>query len=273
MARPIIGRQDALQALTAKDIRAYWNTHYLPANATFALAGDLPFEQALELIDRATAQWKPARTTARRPSAPVQDVDGRVAVQNMPARQETVLALASAVGPWKSLNVPAISVLATLAGDGEGSLITRDLVRRRGVLVSGGSLAWLNRDAGAIGFTGTVRPSGLARGVTSLLKLAEQLKKSPSQSDFQRATGFVRGDILRQWLRPLDVAVQLCQQALLGDSEIGPLHDLEALAKVTPQHLTELAETLFERDALRIAAAGPVDPNGDLSRLFAARIG
>lgn len=268
MARPIIGRPETLAEIRAADVQAYWSGHYQPHKATFAVAGDLEFTEVLDLVEKATANWPASTTPARPATAPAAVRANRVLTEHMPDRKETVFALASSVGPWKSIDLPVTSVLATIAGDGEGSWIARDLVRRRGLLLSGGALAWLNRDAGAIGFSGTVRPTGVQRGIASLLKLADGLKNPPSPEDFKRAVGYVRGDILRQWLRPLDVAVQLCQQALLGDERIGPLHDLEALATVRPEQVMALAKELFEPSRLRLAVAGPIDPGVKLDDLL-----
>jgi predicted Zn-dependent peptidase len=257
MARPIIGRPEALQRVTAAEVRRYWQANYQPEQATFALAGDLSLDDALALIDKAVGHWQAAPADIPPASAPTLPSGGPVRIEAMDGRQETVLAIGAAVGPWRSIDQAGLSVLAALAGEGEGSLVVRDLVRRRGLLHSGGALAWLNRDAGVFGLNGTTRPADVGAAAESLLGVLRRLQQPAVPADFRRAAGYVRGDILRQWLRPLEVAIQLCHQALMGDTQYGPLHDLRELATVTPDRIQALAERIFAPERLRLALAGP----------------
>ena len=257
MGRPIIGRPEALQQVTAADVRRYWQVHYRPAKATFALAGDLTLEEALALIEKAVGHWPGATADIPPASAPTFPPGGPVRLERMDGRQETVVALGAAVGPWRDLDQAGLSVLAALAGEGEGSLVVRDLVRRRGLLHSGGALAWLNRDAGVFGLNGSTRPTNVVAAAQGLLTIVRRLQSVATPVDFRRATGYVRGDTLRQWQRPLEVAIQLCHQALMGDTQYGPLHDLRELETVTPERLLALAQQIFAPGRLRLALAGP----------------
>lgn len=264
MARPIIGRPDALRAVTAKEVHRYWAAHYVPAKATLGLAGDLSLEEALELAGNAVGNWQPAAASIPAPSAPALQANGLVRVETMEGRQETVLAIGAPVAAWRDIDHGATAVLATLAGDGEGSLTVRSLVRKKGLLLNGGALAWLNRDAGVLGLTGTTRPDGAVAAVEGIAAVIRQLQRAPAGEDFRRAVGYARGEILRQWLRPLDVAIQLCHQALMGDTEYGPLRDLHELAAVTPEQVQRLAQDVFAPERLRLAVAGPAT---DIARL------
>jgi predicted Zn-dependent peptidase len=270
MARPIIGRPDALQRVTAAEVRRYWHGHYRPEKATFALAGDLSLDEAVALIEQAVGAWQTTVTAIPPASAPVFAEAGRVRLETMEGRQETVLALGVPVGPWRSIDQAGTSVLAALAGEGEGSFLARDLVRRRGLLHSGGALAWLNRDAGVFGLTGTTRPAGALAAAEGMLAILRRLQQPPEPADFRRAVGYVRGDSLRQWLRPLDVAIQLCHQALMGDTQYGPLHDLRELAAVTPERVQALAQRLFTPDHLRLALAGPATNLAEVARIISS---
>lgn len=270
MARQIIGRPDALQHVTAAEVRRYWQAHYRPEKATFALAGDLSLDDAVALIEAAVGHWGAAVPAIPAPSAPALSDAGPVRIEAMEGRQETVLALGAPVGPWRSIDQAGISVLAALAGEGEGSLVVRDLVRRRGLLHNAGALAWLNRDAGVFGLNGTTRPSEAAAAAAGLLAILQRLQGPAVPADFRRAAGYVRGDILRQWMRPLDVAIQLCHQALMGDTHFGPLHELRELDTVTPERVQDLAQRIFEPGRLRLALAGPPTDIDAVARVLAA---
>lgn len=268
MARPIIGRPDALLQVTAADVRRYWQGHYRPEKATFALAGDLSLDDAVALIEQAVGPWQTVETAIPPASAPVFAGTGPVRLETMEGRQETVLALGVPVGPWRCIDQAGTSVLAALAGEGEGSFLARELIRRRGLLHSGGALAWLNRDAGVFGLTGTTRPADALAAAQGMLAILRRLQQLPEPADFRRAVGYVRGDSLRHWLRPLDVAIQLCHQALMGDTQYGPLHDLRELETVTPQRVQALAQTLLRPDQLRLALAGPAANMADVARII-----
>lgn len=270
MARPILGRAAALQAVTAEDVRRYWAAHYTPRKAIFGIAGDLTLDEALALAADAVGDWQPAGADAPPASAPTLPAGGALRMETMPGRQETVLAIGAPVGPWRAIDQAVVGVLATLAGEGEGSLLVRSLVRRRGVLLNGGALHWLNRDAGVLGLSGSARPAAVAAATGGIMDVLRQLQTPAPAADFQRAVGYVRGDILRQWLRPLDVAVQLCHQALMGDTAFGPRRELEELAAVTPEGVAETAQRYFAPERLRLALAGPVTDLAAVARTLQA---
>ncbi|MCL4508713.1 MAG: insulinase family protein [Chloroflexi bacterium] len=264
MARPIIGYVETLQRLSARDVREFWSAHYAPRNTVFAIVGDLTLAEGIDLADRVLGSWSPPTSTAIPPSVTPSTASSRVRWEVMDDRREAVFALGSAVGPWNSVPHGPLAVLSALIAEGEGSLFARRLVRRASLLHQTGVLAWLNRDAGAFGFTSAARPDLLERAVAASLELLNAQKRGIKPSDFKRALGYARGEALRQWQRPLDAATQLCHQALMGESDLGPDADVTAIESVRSDALEALLVHQLAKERLGIAIAGPA---GDEQRI------
>ena len=72
---PTIGSMEDLEAASIDDVRDFYRTYYVPANATLVLVGDFDSTQALQLVDavpRARAEGRPAGA-ARHPAGAAAD--------------------------------------------------------------------------------------------------------------------------------------------------------------------------------------------------------
>jgi len=65
-----IGRHEDLEAATLADVRAFFETWYVPANATLALAGDFDVVEAKKLIDKWFGSFPSSRKPPRRSAEP-----------------------------------------------------------------------------------------------------------------------------------------------------------------------------------------------------------
>lgn len=264
MARPIIGYERTLVQITAADVLAFWRAYYQPRNVVCTIAGDLSFDEAQALAVAVLGNWHGEAAELLEPSMTEELLPRRVRWEEMPDRQETVFAIGAPTPGWRDIDHGALAILGALLADGEGSLFARELVRRSGLLHQTGMLTWINRDKGALGFTGAVRPDVLLLAVRESLRLLTKITSAIPERDFVRARGYARGEVLRLWLRPIDVAVQLCHQALLGSEELGPNKELTAIEAVLPDHVAAMLQSYLAPEHLRLAVAGP---NPDLASL------
>ena len=80
---PTIGSMEDLEAASVADVREFYETYYVPENATICLVGDIDATQALQLVNRYFAPIPKAATPLTRniPSEPKQTKERRVTIE------------------------------------------------------------------------------------------------------------------------------------------------------------------------------------------------
>jgi len=131
-----IGSMDDLQAATVDDVRDFFRTYYVPANATLVVAGDIDRAQTTELITKYFGRVAPSDRAVPR----VQAVEPKTTAP----RRATVEA------PWPlpvvvvAHHIPAdgeadaypLHVASKLLSDGQSSRIYRSLVYESGIALA-----------------------------------------------------------------------------------------------------------------------------------------
>ncbi len=140
---PVIGWMQDLEKLTIEDVRAFYRTHYVAANATVVVVGDVDFEHLKRVVKRSFGRL-PKRDIAPRfdPVEPEPLGPKRVTVR-VPA-QLPMLAVAMPVPVWhpgdNDREAAALAVATRILAGGRSALLTRTLVdeQRKAFAVSAG---------------------------------------------------------------------------------------------------------------------------------------
>lgn len=126
-----IGNQDELARATSDELQAFWNTYYVPNNATLVVVGDIRHVDVQGLADKYFG-WIP-----RYPDPP------RVTVEEPPVAKPRKIALKEKNGPapvagllWRApptghADELPMELLASILGQGDSSRVVRDLVNER----------------------------------------------------------------------------------------------------------------------------------------------
>jgi len=127
----IIGSMDDLNAATTEDVQAFFDLYYTPNNATLTVAGD--FEAAATKL--LVAEYFGGIPRGQEPPAVVCDQpfgSGQIrrrwpdAKANLPG-----VLLAYRIPEYRHADFPALSLLATILGQGESSRINKSVVREQ----------------------------------------------------------------------------------------------------------------------------------------------
>lgn len=121
----VLGTTDSIKALTAEQMRDYFQHRYSPDNIIVSLAGRLDFEQTVNLIAETCGSWQKTGAT-RNPGTPTPHRADR----KMPSEKVTrhyVVAFSPAPSSQDPDRYPA-SVLAYALGDSDGSQLYWQLV-------------------------------------------------------------------------------------------------------------------------------------------------
>ena len=138
-AHTVIGSMDDLNAAQVQDVQAFFDQYYAPNNATLTVVGDFETSEAKNLIERYFGDIPGGDTPAPLPcNADYTAGKGRRVwedrLANLPAVVTTYL-----VPEHKHADTPALSLLATILGQGESSRLNQSLVRERQVALGAGA--------------------------------------------------------------------------------------------------------------------------------------
>ncbi|TET23961.1 MAG: insulinase family protein [Candidatus Stahlbacteria bacterium] len=246
--QPILGHLSDMENLYRQDVRAFYETYYVPQHMTAAIVGDVNAEEIIPLIDkyfgRIPKRPDPPGLITKEPEQP-----GVRRVQMHIGRQPRLYMGFSTV-PEGHEDELVLDLLASVLGQGRTSRLYRSLVEERKLAssVRAGHTTMLY--AGQLGFSGTpiegVTAAELEEAV--LGELAE-LKENPiteEELDAARARWKVR--IYTYLSSNLGMGYMLAQ----GDQGNTGWQDIfripERAEKITPQDLMDAAERYIDPD-------------------------
>jgi zinc protease len=197
--QPIVGWMEDLGRITPAQIRAFYNTYYVPGNAILVAAGDFKGPELLEKIKRrfgaiARAADPPVVTAVE----PGQDGERRVTLRRPEARLPVVY-LAWPVPNYTSSDAAALELLSTVLSSGRASRLYRHLVYERQLaLDAGGDYSYFSFDPNVFWFWATPLPGQTPETLEKeLLSEMERLRNEPvtdeelTRAKNQTEAGFV----------------------------------------------------------------------------------
>jgi zinc protease len=200
--QPIVGWMEDLGRITPAQIRAFYNTYYVPGNAILVAAGDFKGPELMEKIKRrfgAIARGTdPPSVTAVEPG---QDGERRVTLRRPEARLPVVY-LAWPVPNYTSADAAALELLSTVLSSGRASRLYRHLVYERQLaLDAGGDYSYFSFDPNVFWFWATPLPGQTPETLEKeLLAEMERLRSEPvtdeelTRAKNQTEAGFVFQD-------------------------------------------------------------------------------
>lgn len=125
LGRSVLGTVESIAALSAEQMRSYFQRHYSPRNIVLAAAGQLDFDALTRLAEERCGAW--ADVPAARSVTPARGQGGFLALDRPQAVQQYVLQLADGPG-GEDPDRYAAKLLATVLGDDCGSRLYWALV-------------------------------------------------------------------------------------------------------------------------------------------------
>ena len=131
LARPVLGREDSILALTRNDCLAWLATEYRPSRLVIAAAGAVDPDAILSLAERLFGDIDPVEP----PAIPTAAFVGGVR-SDRKAAEQTHLAFALPGLPSSHDNAPALSLFSQAVGGGMSSRLFQELREERGMAYS-----------------------------------------------------------------------------------------------------------------------------------------
>src|SRR5436309_1598698 len=194
-----IGSMKDLEAASVDDVRDFYQTYYVPANATLVLVGDFEPTQALQMISQYLGRVPKAERPVPRdiPVEPPQTKEKRVTLQE-PWPLPAVVVAYHVIKDGNPDSYP-LHIAAKVLSDGQTSRIYKKLVYEKQMAVAAFGNANLIEDPNLFYAVAIVQPGHTPEEVTNaLLVELDRLKTEPiTEHELQRTKNqFARDYIL-----------------------------------------------------------------------------
>ncbi|MEA2708648.1 MAG: zinc protease [Phycisphaerales bacterium] len=266
-----IGDMDQLRQATSNELQEFFNTYYVPNNATLVIAGDFDPKQADELVNK-YYNWIPKGPQPPRniPAEPKQTEARNVVV---PQRVPLPAVVVGWHAPeYQSDDHYALNVLDTILGDGQSSRLYRQLVGSdKPLAVSASGMHLQLEDNGIFGVTATVMQGKDPQQVQDILKqaVADVLEKGVTAEEVAKAKSILRVGIINGRETATDLADQVGEEYLFGGDAQRVNTALAKLDAITPEVLQQVAKKYLQPNQSTTMLIKP-DPTGTIAMKQAA---
>jgi zinc protease len=196
-----IGSMQDLEAASVDDVRDFYQTYYVPANATLVLVGDFDSAQALQMVSQYVGRVPKAERPVPRdiPQEPPQTKEKRVTLQQ-PWPLPAVVVAYHVTNDGNPDSYP-LHIAAKVLSDGQTSRIYRKLVYEKQMAVAAFGNANLIEHPNLFYAVAIVQPGHSPEEVTNtLIAELDRLKTEPiTEHELQRTKNqFARDYILQR---------------------------------------------------------------------------
>ncbi len=258
---PVIGYVDDLVAATLDDVRAFYETFYVPRNAVLTLAGDIDYDRALSRVERYFGDIPGGREPPP-PVVPGRQLDGE--------RRELMPDDVRMPRVYMAFNAPpfgddlwfAADLLTTALAGGKSSPMYEDLVYRRRLAQDVGCYVFPTEVTATFAVVSTAKPGvDPARLEAALLEhLARAAAEPPVPEHFERAMNRCLTEHYGQ-IQTLDRrADQLSMCTTYLDDPQAATRQVDRYRALTPDDLAAFAARHLRPDRRAVVT---VVPNGD----------
>lgn len=256
-----IGNLAHLNASTAEELRAFFQTYYVPNNATLVVVGDVKHDDVLAKAKQYFEKL-PRRPEPTRPDVqePLPDKPRHVEITDRAPSPMVVIAYQSPSA--KAPEAIPLDILRRILSSGQSSRFYRHLLQEKKIAVSANAYDNLLEQNGMFVVQATLRPGvTIEKGEEALLEeirllvekgiTPEELEKAKNQAvaEYVRTSDTVRGK-----------ADQLGYAAVILDDPNRVTTDLDRKQKVTAEEVLAAAKSILREDR-RIALIIKPDPN------------
>ena len=246
-----IGSIPHLRAAAVPELRKFWNTYYVPNNATLVVVGAATHAEVQQLAER-NFGWiprapEPPRVEARK-SVPFEKQEITITEQNAPAPG---LALIFRGVPMNHADATAINLMTTILGGGESSRIYRRVVAedQSAVMAMCGAMS-LEQD-GIIGAASIMMPLG-GNPKKALAGMKEEIQTMQSEGvtdqELEKAKNQMLAGLVTESLTVDSKAEALGAAAVLEGDVARVNTRLERIRSVTKADIKRVANEYMNLD-------------------------
>ncbi len=254
------GFLEDLDALTPKELQAFYDAYYQPNNAALVIVGDVPEEQVKAAAEKWFGKLAKAPAPPRPADAAVEppQTELRRAVADKAAQVGIVIA-GYKIPASKSKDIVALRVAMSILSDGESSRLNQRIVRKDKIGVgAGGQLLALEHPGLFLVFAAHLAPEEAGKCEKAIGEEVGKLGKAgPTAKELEKA----KNQLSARFVFGLETVTGLAQQ--IGTSWINTgdprawLAEYDAIQAVTAADVTRVVKTYLQPGNMTVMLVPP----------------
>ncbi len=274
LARPVVGTEESLAAVTADTLTSHYGKHYRGGNIVLVVVGDIDaaevFDEARRLFGDMPGGDRPAYWGGVEP-----DQKDLRALSIHGALAQPYLSMAFHVPDALHDDIPALDALSGLLGQGRSSRLRRRLALELGLVNDIGSGIAGYRDTGLFIVRGTAMAPDIGPVVNGVMGEIRRLaENAPGDDEMEKNLRRLEAAYLLEHETPEALAGGLGYFELLGDCRLAETY-IDRLAAVTPEDVSRVAHEYLRPENATLVVYGPAAgglPEGNISERMAERV-
>ncbi|RKQ49838.1 putative Zn-dependent peptidase [Roseivirga pacifica] len=242
-----IGSFEDIDAATDQDFVDFYETFYVPNNATLTIAGDIDKKEAKKLVEMYFGEIKRGTKDIPRPSITAPKLDGTVEATVFDNIQVPAVIQGYRMPPQGTEDYYALQMLTQLLSGGQSSRFQKELVDEKGMALAVQSIPLALEDGGL--FINFALPNqgyeteDLAKEVD---KLIEEVKTTPiPEREFQKLKNQIENNFVSGYGSVQSIAESLANYHVYFDDTQLINTEIERYRKVTREDLMRVAKKYF----------------------------
>ncbi len=251
---PILGTPESLMSLTARDVREFWQSYYVPDNMIISAAGNLQHEKLVRLVEKYFPCTQKGKIRhLRKPHA----AHG-ISLEIPESFNQAHILIGIDSVPYAAPQRYEIAALNSYLGSGMSSRLFQILREHYGLAYTVYSAVDFFKDTGIfsvyVGTDGTKRKKTVDLLFKELKKVTEH---SIRESDMRRIRHQLKGSLLLGLENTAHRMSRLAKNEIYFGRQISISETIRKVDKLNAQKLLDLARNLFNMDKFNIIQMKP----------------
>ncbi|HYQ89290.1 MAG TPA: pitrilysin family protein [Candidatus Binatia bacterium] len=259
--RDTIGLKDVIEHATLATFKTFYDDRYVPNQMVLAVVGDFDAAQVKAKLAKAFGAYKRGRDDFEQGLTEKPQVEFRMGVESMKT-PSTWTYVGFHVPTYSDPDAPALTVLASLLGEGNSSRLYKALKERENLVTTVDAQFEVRRDPGMLFVSCELPPQNEAR-VFGLIR--DELKKLATgpvpPAELERVKSGLENKYAFASERFFSRAERLCLFGVMSDASLEPLWP-SLIGSVSAEDLQRVARTYLAADLASYSVVRPAGTTG-----------
>jgi len=267
LGREVMGDRASVSAITQEQMRNFFTTHYVPSSLVVSVAGNIAAEETLALLEQYLGDWQ-GPTAPLWIASPIPKDGPKVSIVERDTEQANII-----------ISYPAFShtdpdhetllLLDAILGDGMSSRLFQRIREEQGLSYDIATSYNSYHDVGSFDISAGCDPQQVDTLIASALEELQHLCNEPvSASELQRVKDYTRGRLLTSLEGSFSVANWNGGQFTTYGRLFTVAEIIHSIDIVTVADIQRVAQRIFRREDLCLAAIGPLPPASHFEALL-----
>lgn len=256
LGRVILGTPETVQRIDRKILLTYLKHNYTADNIVFAVAGNVQFSQVVAAVEEHLACLN-GKTVRDLPILP--NLDASIIIRAKDTEQVHIC-LGTRGVERKNSDKFGVFVLDSILGGSVSSRLFQQLREERGLVYATGSSHAAYLDTGIFTiYAGTSYKNFEQVVVLIKTELGKLCQEKIVSNELHRAKEQLKGNLLLSLENSCNRMSRIAKNELFRDRLLSPDQIVEQIEMVTSEDLLRIAQNLFSKEQVVLAALGPFE--------------